>query len=1490
MELPATPKPRRTYGRTIARIFCLFFAGIGLVPLLLAFIVKLPSVRHRVALITEKEIAHLGISARYDLSVSLWPLAVELGDVSVDSSDRPTPFLTAKSVRARPRFFPLLSGKLTVDQVDIDSPSALVIVSDGKLKNLAPDLPKSSSNAEVRLPLGGISISNGTIHFDIDGVHTELASVDLDLVTEDLPGQPQRIDAGLQVGRLELSRSRSAPEAIGGDAIDDDVLCGLDLRGRLSYPQLSIFRLNVVGAVDLDPNADTPPECPAATDDKRRIELLISRLTMTLPRGQEKFPPLVRGHVKARAPLSILSRFMPKLSTDGWLGVDLEGAWSPDMQLPNIEGSITGRTIRIDRRHLAKTLESRISIVKSRILIPEARVGIADGLAVIRDVHIDPFGEKAPFAARLDADNINFNSLMRDLDVHPNSSVAWDVLTLRTGTVSGTLAPLQLDGDFTALTKNFAVYDRPANDITHQRIFGVASANIQSRLSINSTSLKFLSTNLTVGNSTVRGAAIHIGFNNDAFIDVNAAKIDLRDVSPIGKLPFAGVADVGFNMTGTFSKPVLVGEVTSLHGFKIADIVIGDLKGSNGHPAHVKVDVDRSRVEISGISGENGEKNPRSRFEVPSAVLDLGRGGHGFLVDSLIEPRGFEFQDFIGMFPAAAEDPRFAEIHGRVSGFASLHLAIGGPEDRCGGGFIGVRARTKFDQLEIVGERFADGEADFDLNWFDRTRGIAGADIDVHSFTLYKNGSQGTRGTMVGSALFRRGSISATASADGMLLSQLNTLQKSLGDEEAANLEGLASATVHVGGNLDEFSASAGLDVQSEVRVESLRVRNIALPRSDFRVDMHQIVEPGAVIARSACGGPIGRAFDKASYLTDHRSKGTFTINGNFLGNQLTATNVVISRETRAEIKGKLGFRGLELRPVYRAIATSNSGGKAPVDIVGKAWGDVVINQYRQGDLPHANIKFWPERLSVTMSGNTVTIPALGQWIELANDRIALPAPVYVKLETASAGAAGGFAVTGGATDVSKGKLASMNFVAALEPIDLQTFAKLSPSIERALGKVEGRIAIGGKFGEPVFDGRLSLRDGETSIKGLPAPLTRMFADVRANANELTATFKAKMGTGTIDATALIPMRGFSVAVIDASAKLVNIRINPQPGVAVAFNGDVGLNWDFGAVLKGIRSLPTISGTVDVTSFEYTKPVKLTTEFGTAKRTVVDHYDPTADTVALDIRVRSSQPFIIHNNLAEASLRIDSDSLHITGTNQRFGARGSLKTLDNGHFHFRASDFDIRQGQIRFDDATRIAPTIDLVAVTDYRRATDAGASSAAAGLSTTSGRGYGVYRITLHAYGEADNPKIDLQSEPNLSREDILLLLAIGMTRAELDQLQASSIGASIALNYAGAATGADKAVKDVIPIIDDFRFGSAYSSRTGRTEPQVTIGKRLGDNLRASVTTGVTDERELRANIEYRFGRTLSVQLSYDNVTDVQSSSVGNLGGDLRWRLEFE
>ena len=89
---------------------------------------------------------------------------------------------------------------------------------------------------------------------------------------------------------------------------------------------------------------------------------------------------------------------------------------------------------------------------------------------------------------------------------------------------------------------------------------------------------------------------------------------------------------------------------------------------------------------------------------------------------------------------------------------------------------------------------------------------------------------------------------------------------------------------------------------------------------------------------------------------------------------------------------------------------------------------------------------------------------------------------------------------------------------------------------------------------------------------------------------------------------------------------------------------------------------------------------------------------------------------------------------------------------------------------------------------------------------------------------------------------------------------------------------------------MIDDFRFSSSSSLRTNRSEPQISIGKRITERVRLSATTGLGEAREFRTSVEWRLDDQASVQAGYDNLNNTTNSSLGNLGVDVRWRLEFE
>jgi translocation and assembly module TamB len=273
-------------------------------------------------------------------------------------------------------------------------------------------------------------------------------------------------------------------------------------------------------------------------------------------------------------------------------------------------------------------------------------------------------------------------------------------------------------------------------------------------------------------------------------------------------------------------------------------------------------------------------------------------------------------------------------------------------------------------------------------------------------------------------------------------------------------------------------------------------------------------------------------------------------------------------------------------------------------------------------------------------------------------------------------------------------------------------------------------------------------------------------------------------------------------------------------------------------------------------------------------------YDPANDHVRINLTIHSRDTIRVANNIADAEIAIADNErpFRIAGTDQRLGVLGTL-TIPRGRVIlplFRGTDFEITRGRIEFDNPDRIQPNFDVNAQTDVRRGT------------TDVSRNQ--WRVALHAYGTPDRFSLDMTSEPTLSREDIVLLLTFGATRAELDQAGAGNVGQAIAVQALATATGIDRTVRQAIPVIDDFRIGSAYSPSQNRTVPQVAIGRRINDRVRVGATVNTTEQREMRGTVDVRVTDHTSVQLSYDNINDQGSSQIGNLGADLRWRLEFE
>lgn len=440
---------------------------------------------------------------------------------------------------------------------------------------------------------------------------------------------------------------------------------------------------------------------------------------------------------------------------------------------------------------------------------------------------------------------------------------------------------------------------------------------------------------------------------------------------------------------------------------------------------------------------------------------------------------------------------------------------------------------------------------------------------------------------------------------------------------------------------------------------------------------------------------------------------------------------------------------------------------------------------------------------------------------------------------------------------------------------ELAALKTLFPSIRSAEGTLDVEVQLSGPTNDPAVIGSTTLKNAALAFEGFPEPIRNLDGRLAFSSRRVVVeSFSGDFAGGRFRVGGDAAIRDLSLERFDLTIEGDQFVLRPAPGVEVSGDTRLALRWRDG------QRLPKLHGTIDLERVLYSRPMVLLQnlslgELSKKNKTTSARYSPEHDRVELDVRVRARDNLRVANNVVDAEIRIEDDEqpFRIVGTDQRYGAVGALG-IPRGTFVFRNANFDIRRGRVDFSDQTRIAPNFNVEAQTEIRRTTGLGPS----------------WRILLRAFGTSETFRLETSSEPALSQEDIVLLLTMGMTRAEADQLQTGDLTGTAALEALATVTGINREVRRAVPIIDDFQISSQYSPITNQPEPKVSIGKRLNDRLRLSASTGLGDSRQIRTALEWRLSDKTSLQTAYDNINAETASSLGNIGLDIRWRLEFK
>lgn len=1093
-------------------------------------------------------------------------------------------------------------------------------------------------------------------------------------------------------------------------------------------------------------------------------------------------------------------------------------------------------------------LEVRADAQRVEILDGSVVHNALDGgtVGVVGSIGLDPTAG-FPVQATASVHDFSFVRLMHALDVTQNGIVEW----VFNGDLqlAGTLDPISLRGPIDLDTRDFRVTHEPYHAARQRRVIAVSRGHFDGSWSIRDDAVRFENLVGELPRSRIRGD-VHLGFDNA--LRVNATgDIDLADVGQLDQFAIAGSGTARCEIDGTFQDPHVSGHVR-MADFVFDDFRLGDVESDWG------LDPDGLGVRFAMVDAQKRE----SRYRVEDLYLDFHRDR--FELTGGLHLDRMQLIDFYHVF-GFEDDERFAPWQGEARGQASLHYTNGFPEDSPSG-TLDVGMDLAFERADLNGYAFDEGRLLGRWRWLDWSRGARGAELTLEHLALRKG--EGT--ITLDGRMALGGELHMTAVADRLALSQL----EGIGDR-FTGLDGVGTAIGEIGGTFDVMRADFDVGVTN--------VTYDGRPLGDGRlyVRLTDVNDPYVSVARTwdprhlpperCARARYGLAH--ADWPADPPMRTVngpeprlsrpmaFLICGRGLDDRLLV-DAAIGRTEPLPIRGRIRLDDLDLGPLL----------PQPLD-----------GQRLEGGLSGA-IAFHGGSLKrpETLRGRVLLSRAFvraGPDLEIHNLR-----PVDLRF------AEGDLVVhkarfVGPDSSLRVRGQASLDDGLALQvngDVDLGLVARVSRSVDESSGRLRARFHVTGELADPELFGEATVSNGSFQLASLEPRVERLHGTIRfSQRSVLFEDFGAEVAGGRLEASGTAQLREQSIESYDFDLSARGIDYEMTDGVDTRFGARTHLSWSSG------NRLPRLSGELRVHRFAYARPIELRSLGDVAatfvrgafrsERTEIRRYDPEQDLVELDLRVVQRGPFQIENNLINADVTIQTEDrpFRIVGTDQRYGVQGAMQ-IARGQIFFQNNRFDVRRGAITFDDSTRIDPRLDIEAFTEIRRSSDLRDLS---------------WRIFLTLTGSSDNLRLSTRSEPDLAQPDILMLLAFGMTRNELQQLQqGGDLASAAALEALTSVTGVDREVRRALPIVDDIRVTTGYNAVTQRSEPQLSVGNRIAERVRLSATTSLGESRQFRGALDWQLDENQHVGVSYDNYNITGTNSFGNLGVDWGYRLEFE
>jgi translocation and assembly module TamB len=242
------------------------------------------------------------------------------------------------------------------------------------------------------------------------------------------------------------------------------------------------------------------------------------------------------------------------------------------------------------------------------------------------------------------------------------------------------------------------------------------------------------------------------------------------------------------------------------------------------------------------------------------------------------------------------------------------------------------------------------------------------------------------------------------------------------------------------------------------------------------------------------------------------------------------------------------------------------------------------------------------------------------------------------------------------------------------------------------------------------------------------------------------------------------------------------------------------------------------------------------TAFASQSAEVLNPNSP-LNNMRLDVRIVSAPELTLQTSLAKLSGDAD---LRLRGTAMRPALLGRINIAE-GDINLNGTKFHLDRGDVTFANPVRIDPILDIEATTRVRD-----------------------FDITIGLHGTMERLTTTYRSDPPLSSDDIIALLAFGRTQQE-----GALSGPSTNLGESAGGLVLGQAINQAVSNrvsklfgVSSIRINPSVGGADNNPSARLTVEQQVSNNVTLTYITNLTQSAQQVIQFEYNINTQFSVQ----------------------------